>query len=261
MGCGWLGLPLAKSLIQEGYSVYGTTTSEEKLTLLEKEGIHPFHITLSDTAIQGPITNFLNSCETLIVNVPPKLRGSGPNVSYVRKMQLLLNHIKVSTLTQVVLVSSTSVYADTQGNVTEETIPEPNSESGRQLIESEQLFKNQTKINTTIVRFGGLIGPDRHPVTMLVKKKFLTDGTAPVNLIHLNDCIRILAAIIKENQWGETFNAVHPNHPEKQHYYPEKAKSKGLKLPSYETSTHKTYKNVDSCKLFLSKMHATFTPL
>jgi nucleoside-diphosphate-sugar epimerase len=261
MGCGWLGLPLAKSLIQDGYSVHGTTTSEEKLKVLEKEGIHPFHITLSDTEIQGPITDFLNSCETLIVNVPPKLRGSGPNVSYVGKIQLLLNHIKESTLKHIVLVSSTSVYADKQGNVTEKTIPEPTSESGRQLIVSEQLFKNQPKINPTIVRFGGLIGPDRHPVTLLVKKEFLTDGTAPVNLIHFNDCIRILTAIIKEDQWGETFNAVHPDHPEKQHYYPEKAKSKGLKLPSYETSTHKTYKNVDSCKLFLSKMHATFTPL
>lgn len=261
MGCGWLGLALAKSLIQDGYFVHGTTTSEEKLTVLEKEGIHPFHITLSDTAIQGPITDFLNSCETLVVNVPPKLRGSGPNVSYVGKMRLLLNHIKESTLKQVVLVSSTSVYADTQGNVTEETIPKPTSESGRQLIESEQLFKHQTKINPTIVRFGGLIGPDRNPVTMLSRKEFLSDGTAPVNLIHKNDCIRILTAIIKEDQWGETFNAVHPNHPEKQHYYPEKAKSKGLKLPYYETSENKTYKTITSCKPFLAKLYADFTPL
>jgi nucleoside-diphosphate-sugar epimerase len=261
MGCGWLGLPLAKSLVQEGYLVYGTTTSEEKLTLLEKEGIHPFHIALSDTEIRGPISNFLNSCETLIVNVPPKLRGSGPNASYVGKMKLVLNHIKDSTIKQVIFVSSTSVYGDTQGVVTEETIPQPTSESGRQLIVSEQLFKNQTKINPTIVRFGGLIGPDRHPVTLLVKKEFLTDGTAPVNLIHLNDCIRILSAIIKEDQWGETFNAVHPNHPEKQHYYPEKARFKGLKRPYYETSENKIYKTITSCKPFLTKLYADFTPL
>ena len=96
---------------------------------------------------------------------------------------------------------------------------------------------------------------------MLVKKKFLTDGTAPVNLIHLYDCIKILVAIVKENQWGETFNAVHPNHPEKQHYYGEKAKSEGLELPFYETSNHKTYKTIDSCKPFLAKMHTNFTPL
>ena len=261
MGCGWLGFPLAKSFIQEGYSVYGTTTSKEKLEILENEGIHAFQITLSDTEIQGSITKFLNSCETLIVNVPPKLRGKGPKVSYVGKMQVLLEHIKDSTIKQVVFVSSTSVYGDTQYRVTEEIMPVPTSESGKQLIECEQLFKHQTKIDPTIVRFGGLIGPNRNPVTMLVKKKFLIDGTAPVNLIHLNDCIKILVAIVKEDQWGETFNAVHPNHPEKQHYYGAKAKSEGLELPFYETSNHKTYKTIDSYKSFLIKMHTNFTPL
>lgn len=261
MGCGWLGLPLAKSMIKKGYSINGTTTSKDKLRILEKEGIHPFQIDLSDSEIHGPITDFLNGCETLILNVPPKLRGSGPKTSYVEKMQLLLEHIQNSAIAHVISVSSTSVYGDAQGTVTEETIPEPTSESGKQLLESEQLFKNQDKIKATIVRFGGLIGPDRHPIHMLTKKKHLTDGTAPVNLIHLNDCIRILEAIIKEEQWGETFNAVHPNHPAKQHYYTEKAKSEDLELTTYETSDTKTYKTITSCKLFLAKMYDDFTPL
>lgn len=261
MGCGWLGFPLAKRLIKVGYSVCGTTTSEEKLNVLEQAGIHPFLIALSDTQIEGPITDFLNSCETLIVNVPPNLRGKGPKASYVGKMRVLLEQIKDSTVKQVVFVSSTSVYGDTQGTVTEETIPKPTSESGKQLVVSEELFRKQTNFETTIVRFGGLIGPHRHPVTMLSRKEFLTDGTAPVNLIHLNDCILILTAILKENQWGETFNAAHPNHPEKQEYYTEKAKSKGLELPSYHTSDDKIYKIINSCKLFLTKMYSNFTPL
>jgi len=261
MGCGWLGFPLAKRLIQAGYGVCGTTTSAEKVGVLEEAGIRPFVIALSDTEIEGPITDFLNSCETLIINVPPKLRGKGPKASYVGKMRLLLEHIKVSAVKQVVFVSSTSVYGDLQGTVTEETLPEPTSESGKQLVESEELFREQTNFQTTIVRFGGLIGPHRHPVSMLVRKEFLTDGTAPVNLIHLNDCIRILLAIIKEDQWGETFNAAHPNHPEKQEYYTEIARVKGLELPSYETSRGKIYKKIDSCKLFLTNMYPDFTPL
>ena len=37
LGCGWLGKPLAISLLDEGYSVKGSTTSEDKLELLEDE--------------------------------------------------------------------------------------------------------------------------------------------------------------------------------------------------------------------------------
>ncbi len=261
IGCGWLGFPLSQQLIKEGYAVCGTTTSKDKLKVLEKAGILPFQISLSDTDIAGPITDFLNRCETLIVNVPPKLRGTGPKVSYVRKMHLLLKSIKDSTIKQVIFVSSTSVYSDTQGTVTEEISPEPTSESGKQLLESEQLFARQTKFKTTIVRFGGLIGPDRHPVYMLSGKEFLTDGNAPINLIHLNDCIRIMAAIIKEDQWGEIVNAVHPDHPKKRKYYTKKAKSKGLIIPTYATSEQKIYKKINSCKIFLTKMYVDFTPL
>ncbi len=32
LGCGWLGKPLAVSLLDEGFNVKGSTTSEEKLT-------------------------------------------------------------------------------------------------------------------------------------------------------------------------------------------------------------------------------------
>ena len=39
MGCGWLGLPLAQSLIEKGFNVKGTTTSFEKLSVLTNIGI------------------------------------------------------------------------------------------------------------------------------------------------------------------------------------------------------------------------------
>ncbi|WP_321539617.1 NAD(P)-binding domain-containing protein [Flavobacterium piscinae] len=42
LGCGWLGMPLAKHLLQKGYSIKGSTTTETKLELLQNEGITPF---------------------------------------------------------------------------------------------------------------------------------------------------------------------------------------------------------------------------
>jgi 3-hydroxyisobutyrate dehydrogenase-like beta-hydroxyacid dehydrogenase len=46
LGCGWLGLPLAKSLLAKSYEVKGSTTSENKLEVLINAGILPFQIQL-----------------------------------------------------------------------------------------------------------------------------------------------------------------------------------------------------------------------
>ena len=35
LGCGWLGKPLAVSFLEDGFSVKGSTTSEEKIDILE----------------------------------------------------------------------------------------------------------------------------------------------------------------------------------------------------------------------------------
>ena len=47
IGCGWLGLPLAKKLIKENFIVKGSTTSKEKISVLKTEKIEPFLIDLN----------------------------------------------------------------------------------------------------------------------------------------------------------------------------------------------------------------------
>ncbi len=260
MGCGWLGLPLAKAFIKGGYLVRGTTTSENKLNILQKEGIAPFLISLSEEKIVGDISGFLADVEILIVNVPPKLRG-GNQENYVKKMQLLLESVKAAKTKKVIFVSSTSVYGNIEGEVTEETIPKPNTESGKQLLASEDLFKNTSELRTTIIRFGGLIGPDRHPVTMLSGRKGLKNGNHPVNLIHLDDCISILSLVIKNNWWGEIFNAVYPLHPAKKEYYHQVAAKKGMILPEYGQKSQISGKEIDSSRLLYVKKYIFTTSI
>ena len=40
IGCGWLGLPLAKKLIKENFIVKGSTTSKEKISVLDYTVFH-----------------------------------------------------------------------------------------------------------------------------------------------------------------------------------------------------------------------------
>ena len=248
MGCGWLGFPLAKVLIQDGCQIHGSTTSEEKMGKLAAAGIHPFLISLSEDGIEGDIEGFLSNVDALVINVPPKLRG-GHKENYVKKMQLLHGAIKLSQVKQLIFISSTSVYGDIDGEVTEETTPEPVTESGKQLKVSEDVFRKDNSLKATIIRFGGLIGPERHPVTMLSGRKNLSNGNAPINLIHLNDCIGIITEILKKNWWGETLNGVYPYHPTKQEYYASKAIGKELQVPDFNVNSPKKGKIVSSYTL------------
>ena len=101
-------MPLAKQLLQNGYSVKGSTTTESKLELLQKEGISPFLISLKANETQLEIDAFLENSEILIINIPPKLRGnSGEN--FVAKIQLLIPFIEKTKVKKVLFVSSTSV--------------------------------------------------------------------------------------------------------------------------------------------------------
>jgi len=257
IGCGWLGLPLAISLVEDGYGVHGSTTSKEKCFQLKKEHIVPFQIRLSENSISGNISSFLTNLEMLVINVPPKLRGSRQE-NFVKKMQLLHQEIQKASISKVIFISSTSVYGDLTGYVTEATVPQPLTASGKQLLEAENIFKNDINLKTTIIRFGGLIGPNRHPVTMLSKKHGLSNGNHPINLIHRNDCIQIIQAVLKHSWWNETLNGVYPDHPIKRLYYKAEAKKRGLQPPDYKLTNTEKGKKVHS-KVLLNVKKFKFT--
>lgn len=253
LGCGWLGLPLAKALIKNGFFVKGSTTSSEKLSILENSGIQPFLIALSEDKIAGNLTDFLHHSKILIIDIPPKLRGSEKE-NFVSKIRNIIPFIEKSTVENVIFISSTSVYGESDALVTEETIAHPATESGKQLLETEQLLQNNSSFTTTIIRFGGLIGEDRHPIKFLAGKTNLENPNAPVNLIHQEDCIGIILKIIQQAQndklvWNETFNAVSPFHPSRKEYYTKKAIDFNLKIPQFNTENVIVGKTISSTKI------------
>ncbi|WP_396153979.1 NAD(P)H-binding protein [Flavobacterium sp.] len=254
LGCGWLGFPLAKKLIDNGFEVKGSTTSENKLAVLKSNKIAPYLLELSETKISKSITDFLNDSEILIIDIPPGLRKITETTSektFVNKIKTLLPFMENSTIEKVIFISSTSVYDDTAAipTVNEKTVLNPNTESGKQLMEVENLLRNNYNFQTTIIRFGGLIGEDRNIVKMLTGKTNVANPDAPINLIHQEDCVEIICEILKQNCWNETFNAVAPNHPTRKKYYTEKAKQLHLTAPLFNENDTNFGKIVSSEKL------------
>lgn len=246
-GLGWLGKPLATHLQMLGYTVKGSVTTLAKAEELEKSGFKVFPVEINEHGITGEVAAFLSDIDTLIVMIPPGLRRNTGS-DYVLKMTHFLDAIEKHTVKNCVFVSSTSVYGDAQGTVTEKDVPIPDNEAGRQLLQVEQLFFT-SKCATTIVRFGGLLGGSRQPARYVAGRKNLNGGSAPVNLIHRNDCIQILSEIIKQRAFGHILNAVYPSHPSKDTYYSKKAKELGLEPPEYSKDTNEIFKQVDSVHL------------
>ena len=252
LGCGWLGLPLATALKRKGFLVKGSTTSEGKIPELRMMGIDPFLISLDSKSVTGPIEEFLNSSKTLIINIPPQLRRKNTGLlpetelTFVAKIKNIIPHIEKSTVTQVLFVSSTSVYGEGNATVTEETKVNPVTDSGQQLVLVEALLRDTISFKTTIIRFGGLIGDDRHPVRFLAGKENLENPAAPINLIHQQDCIGIILSIIKQNFWNQIVNGVAPFHPSREQYYTQQAINLNLALPKFNHNMPSTGKTITS---------------
>jgi nucleoside-diphosphate-sugar epimerase len=242
LGCGWLGLPLAKALIANGFSVKGSTTSEDKLSGLKAFGIDPFLVALDSKSITGAIEDFLNGSKTLVIDIPPQLRRKNSDSStaeekvFVKKMKTLTPYIEKSTVENVLFVSSTSVYGEANGTITEISLAKPDTESGKQLLETESLLQNNPNFKTTILRFGGLIGKDRNPIQFLAGKENLDNPETPINFIHQEDCIGIILKIITTDSWNEIYNGVCPFHPTRETYYIQKATEFALSLPQFDHS-------------------------
>ena len=248
LGCGWLGFPLAQQLMHQGFQIKGATTSESKFSVLQNAGISPFLLNVTCDGIEGNIHSFLKDSEILILNIPHKLRGDAQD-NFVEKVRNIIVAVEASTVSKVLFVSATSVFPDSNEYITESTIPIPDSESGLQLLASEQRLNSNNNFQTTIVRFGGLIGENRHPIHFLSGRKNIENPDAPINLIHLDDCIGILQKIIKKKIWNETFNAVAPFHPSRKIYYTQKAIEMNLEMPVFINDEKSVGKTILSEKL------------
>jgi len=237
IGCGWLGFPLAKFLVNKGNVVNGTTTSESKLAVLEAENINPF---LWNLSLISEVEKIIEDVSVLIVNIPP--RKSDGLETYSEALEILAK--KVSTSTRVIFISTTGVYPEHLSFSTADC-PFDKMDDSKETVLAEIKLRKQLGDNITIIRMAGLIGPNRHPIKSLSQKQNIPNGDAPLNLIHLNDAIGLIHKVIESNYWGKIINGCYPEHPSKSIYYQSAANHFGLTVPSFLTGG-KDLKEVDA---------------
>ena len=231
LGCGWLGMPLAISLLDEGYSVKGSTTTEKKVSLLEINNIDPY---LLDVASFEEFDDFLDS-DILIIAITSK---------DIDGFESLISQIENSSIQKVIFVSSTSVYGRRNKVMTEEdeVLQTP-------LSQIENLFRENTFFETTILRFAGLFGDERHPSNWFKNERKIPQPKGFVNMIHKEDCIEIIHEIIDQNCWNETFNACSNHHPTRREFYTIAKLSNDFEVPKFEDNDVYKWKIISSNKV------------
>ena len=234
MGTGWLGLPLAKELISQGNKVKGSTRSKERNIELLAAKILPYSIDLHEP--DQDWHEFLDS-DVLIVNIPSK---------EICDFEHLIVSIQNSIIQKVLFVSSTSVYSDLNQVVYENENLENNEHPLRKI---EQLFLNNIQFQTSVIRFGGLIGYSRHPGRFFKSSSVIKNPEARVNLIHRDDCINIIVRILELNLWGKELNCCADTHPTKRQFYSHAALQCGIDILNFDQNDDLHFKIISNQKV------------
>ncbi len=228
LGCGWLGIPLGTHLSKKGYTVSGTTTRPEKMKLLERSDIIPYQWKLGDS-----LPAELLKSEVIIISITSK---------EIDLFKPLVKELQVAKSAHVVYISSTAVYDANNARVNEET-----PVNKHPMASIEELFCT-SDVPSTIIRFAGLFGGDRKPGNFFKNKPSIPNPNGVVNMIHLDDCIGVIEAIIEQDQRAEIYNACAPHHPTRKEFYTKAAEAVGKETPLFDSAT-KPWKEIDSSKL------------
>ncbi|KUG08767.1 SDR family oxidoreductase [Solirubrum puertoriconensis] len=248
LGCGWLGLPLGSALAQADYQVAGSTTTPEKLPRLEAAGIRPHLLQLSTATQPAEVAPLLAGAQVLVLNVPPS-RTATDRAAYTAALAPVVVALGSSPVQHVVFVSSTGVYPD-ESRTMREADAAATADAESHLLQAEALFRQAGQAcQTTVLRLGGLMGPGRAPGRFLAGRTDVPQPNAPVNMLHLDDAVGVIKAVIELNTWGQTLNVCAPEHPSRMVFYTAAATHLGLQPPSFNARDERSGKLIDTAKL------------
>ena len=242
IGCGWLGLPLAKQMVSNGYTVKGTTTSADKLTTLEQHGIDAYQLLLEGNQLTVSDPSIFD-CDIAYINIPPRRRIAHIETRYPLEISTLLS--KLDEKTKIIFISSTGVYPDNQQIQAEEVEPNATKQSGIGLVAAEKHVRNGF-YNWVILRLSGLAGRNREPGRWFSGKKDIPNGLNPVNMVHLDDCIALSQQIIRSSDINQKiYNVCADKHPTKIDFYNAQCEKLSIEKPQFkrELGPHKVVKN------------------
>jgi nucleoside-diphosphate-sugar epimerase len=198
-GCGYVGEAAANRFHESGWEVEGWTASADSAARLSERPYPVRGVDVTTTNISGDFDVVIHCVSS---------RG-GDKAAYRRLyFEGAKNLLRLFPATVLLFTSSTSVYAQTDGSVVDETSPaEPRHRKGQILRETEEVVLTAGGI---VARLAGIHGPNRS----FFLTRFLEGATIAgpndrfVNQVHRDDIADALVLLAERRREcrGQIFN-------------------------------------------------------
>ncbi len=200
VGCGSIGLQLAEELSAKGHRVTGLKRTPPT------DALSNINFFAADIALKKQLKDLPTDFDVVYFIVSPD--GRNPDsyqAVYEQGLNNLLNIFKLAHVNpQWILVSSTSVYGQTQGEwVDESSITEPENITSRYIRQAEQQLSLLNSQNI-VVRFSGIYGPGREYLIRMAQQVSAVQQQPPyyTNRIHQADCVGVLVYLLEQSLAG-----------------------------------------------------------
>lgn len=193
-GCGDVGTALGLRLASQGEEVWGLRRHPDPLPA----ALHAF---AADLTRPESLVGLPGDLEHLVyIAAADEFSDGAYRRAYVEGLENLLRALQGRAVPRrLIFVSSTSVYAQANGEWVDEASPaQPRRFSGQRLREGEERALG-AGIAATVVRFGGIYGPGRGNLMRRVLAGADCQATPPLytNRIHRDDCAGVLHHLLQ----------------------------------------------------------------
>lgn len=186
VGCGDIGLRVARRLLKEGQRVLGLVRSEARERALRAQGLEVLRLDLDQ-----PVPESLTlTVRTLYGLMPPPSHGDRDT-----RTERLLACLGTPP-ERWVQISTSGVYGDCAGDwVNESRPPNPMSDRALRRLHSETLLDQYARaqgVCLTLLRVPGIYGPSRLPIERIQRQSpvVLPEQSPYSNRIHAEDLAR-----------------------------------------------------------------------
>jgi nucleoside-diphosphate-sugar epimerase len=210
-GCGFIGLPLARTFATAGWRTCAITASELAASNLQNE---TFRVNAMDLTDRTSFRRLPQLSFDIVVHCASSRRGDSAayEAVYLHGTENLLDHFQPGNF---VLAGSTSVYAQTDGSwVNEQSPAVPSRETAKILRKTEDLVLASGGL---VTRLAGLYGPGRCvPLQKLLSGEAVIEGEGErvMNMLNQFDAVSALRFLVESDERG-IFNVV-DNEPVRQ---------------------------------------------